>query len=237
MWFVAAVAAAAALGSTGCREDPAGPGGLGQADLSVSATQDLAAASAGDLARSGDLRPAADLLITIPNPPAMPNTDSYCLSRWTSKTDATGIQVVVRVDEYRGVRTGRNGPHEYIHGTIVRTPWLFEAGTIDTTNVEISMNVQTPTDMHGLPMEVPVAAGDYVEVEGEYIPAAYASASTAKGPAAVIHFTHDPCGYAVLNGKKYPQPRVAVPSGDFCRRLAPLHVVCCRSKDSSRVPP
>lgn len=200
---VAALAALAVLGAAGCREEPGGPSVTDRTDLAVSA-QDLAGPASGDLGRSGDLRIAPDLFVPIPNPPAMPNTDSYCLSRWSSKSDATGIQVVVRVDEYRGVRTGRNGPHEYIHGTIVRTPWLFEAGTIDTTNVEISMNVQTPTDMHGLPMEVPVAAGDYVEVEGEYIPAAYASASTAKGPAAVIHFTHDPCGYAVLNGKKYP---------------------------------
>ena len=200
---LAALAVVAVLGAAGCREEPGGPAQPDRMDLAVSA-QDLAGPGAGDLARGGDLRLAPDLFSSIPNPPAMPNMDSYCLSRWTSKTDATGIQAVVRVDEYRGVRTGRNGPHEYIHGTIVRTPWLFEAGTIDTTNVEISMNVQTPTDMHGLPMEIPVTAGDYVEVEGEYIPAAYASASTAKGPAAVIHFTHDPCGYAVLNGKKYP---------------------------------
>lgn len=200
-WFVLA------LGAAGCREGdlPVDPDGSESPNAQDGATQlsDLALPPTGELG-AADLRPSPDLASVIPNPPARPNTDSYCLNRWRNNPDSTGIQAVVRVDEYRGVKTGRNGPHEFIHGTLVRTVWLLEMGTIDTTNVELSMNVQTMTDMHGLPMEVPVAAGDYVEVEGEYIPMAKASASTAKGPAAVIHFTHSPCGYAVLNGKTFP---------------------------------
>jgi hypothetical protein len=191
------------LGLGACREtDP--PVGPDELDLATAAG-DL---GADDLARRdgaiADLRMAADLASAIPNPAPMPITDSYCLNRFRSKPEATGIQVVVRVDEYKGVKVGGNGPHEFVHGTVVRTPWVFESGTVDTANVEISMNVQTPDDKHGLPMEIPVAAGEYVEVQGEYIAAAKASARTAKGPAAVIHFTHDPCGYAVLGGTKYP---------------------------------
>lgn len=197
-WILSAV-----LGAGACREpyQPAGPG-----DPDLAAT--LLDLGSDDLSRRDgalpDLRMPADLTSAIPNPAPNPNTDSYCLNRWRNNPDATGIQVVVRVDEYKGVKVGGNGPHEFVHGTIVRTPWVLETGTVDTSNVEISMNVQTLDDKHGLPMEIKVSAGQYIEVEGEYIKASKASAMTAKGPAAVIHFTHDPCGYALLNGTLYP---------------------------------
>lgn len=193
----------AVLGIGACRE-PYDPAGQDAPDLATPlldlGSRDLSG-SDGALV---DLRMPPDMTSAIPNPAPNPNTDSYCLNRWRDKPDATGIQVVVRVDEYKGVKVGGNGPHEFVHGTIVRTPWVFETGTVDTSNVEISMNVQTVSDKHGLPMEIKVSAGQYIEVEGEYIKAAKASAMTAKGPAAVIHFTHDPCGYAVLNGTLYP---------------------------------
>ena len=102
-----------------------------------------------------------------------------------------------------GVRDGRNGPHEIVHGTIINTPWVYKAAIVDTTNVEVAMNIQTATDLTGLPMEIPVKPRDLIEVAGEYIPKSKASASTALGPAAVIHFTHHHCGYVVIEGIKY----------------------------------
>lgn len=193
----------AVLGAGACRE-PYQPTGQDEPDLAAQLADLAGADLAGSDGSSADLRMPADMASAIPNPAPKPNTDSYCLNRWRNNPDATGIQVVVRVDEYRGVKVGGNGPHEFVHGTIVRTPWLFEAGTPDTNNVEVSMNVQTLDDKHGLPMEIKVSAGQYIEVEGEYIKASKASAMTKNGPAAVIHFTHDPCGYAVLNGTLYP---------------------------------
>ena len=52
-------------------------------------------------------------------------------------------------------------------------------------------------------MELPLTVGQRIEVEGEYIPKATAGASNKKGAAAVIHFTHNPCGYAVIAGQTY----------------------------------
>lgn len=176
----------------GCREslDGLGPQRDGSADLST--TSDAAVADGSTIY---DLTTKTDLAWPAPSLPP-----SSCYQR---SSGVTGIQVVLRVDQYVGVRTGRNGPHEIVHGTIVYTPWVYKASIVDTTNVEVAMNIQTATDPTGLPMEIPVRARDQIELEGEYIPKSTANATTALGPAAVIHFTHAPCGYAVLGGTKY----------------------------------
>lgn len=157
---------------------------------------DLATISDGSL-RDGS---ATDLVSPDLSWPAPMPPPASCYQR---SSGVTGIQVVLRVDQYKGVKTGRNGPHEIVHGTIINTPWVYKSSIVDTSNVEVAMNIQTATDMTGLPKEIPVRTGERLELEGEYIPKATANATTALGPAAVIHFTHDPCGYAVIGGVKY----------------------------------
>jgi hypothetical protein len=176
---------------SGCREldDPSTL--LRDAGADLAMPSDMAARD-GSIAK--DLA-SPDLSWPAPMPPP-----ASCYQR---SSGVTGIQVVLRVDQYIGVKTGRNGPHEIIHGTIVNTPWVYKSSIIDTTNIEVAMNIQTATDMTGLPKEIPVRAGEQIELEGEYIPKATANATTALGPAAVLHFTHEPCGYAVLGGVKY----------------------------------
>lgn len=119
------------------------------------------------------------------------------------KPGVTAIQVVLLVDEYKGTQMGRNGTHEIVHGTIKQTPWVYDRSIVDTSNVEVAMNISTAMNPNGLPMEIPVRAGQTLEIEGEYIPKATASANTAKGPAAVLHYTHSPCGYVVIGGTTY----------------------------------
>ncbi len=176
----------------GCREslDGIGPRLDGSSDLAT-----VGDAGSRDGSVVYDLTTKPDLMWPAPSPPP-----ASCYQR---SSGVTGIQVVLRVDQYIGVRTGRNGPHEIVHGTIINTPWVYKASIVDTTNVEVAMNIQTATDLTGLPMEIPLRARDQIELEGEYIPKATANATTALGAAAVIHFTHDPCGYAVLYGTKY----------------------------------
>jgi hypothetical protein len=130
-----------------------------------------------------------------PNPPP-----ASCNQR---SPGVTAIQVLVQVDEYQGLITGRNGTHEIVYGTIVSTPWVYAVKIVDTTNVQLALNVKSAKDPTGLPMEVPLSVGQVVEVEGEYIPKSTASASDAKGPAAVIHYSHDPCGYITIAGTIY----------------------------------
>lgn len=174
----------------GCRELDDGFPDL--RDAGLDAQTDAAIRDGAGLA---DLSWRTDLGWPAPMPPP-----ASCNQRYP---DVTGIQVVLRVDQYKGVRDGRNGPHEIVHGTIINTPWVYKAAIVDTTNVEVAMNIQTATDLTGLPMEIPVKPRDLIEVEGEYIPKSKASASTALGPAAVIHFTHHHCGYVVIEGIKY----------------------------------
>ncbi len=176
---------------TGCREldETGAPIRDASADLSM-----LSDGGSRDGSGSKDLA-SPDLSWPAPMPPP-----ASCYQR---SSGVTGIQVVLRVNQYIGVKTGRNGPHEIVHGTIIHTPWVYKSSIVDTTNVEVAMNIQTATDMTGLPKEIPVRAGDQLELEGEYIPKATANATTALGPAAVLHFTHDPCGYAVIGGVKY----------------------------------
>lgn len=156
---------------------------------------DLSPRPDGGLDGPGDFADFADLPWPAPNPP-LPS----CYQR---KPDVTAIQTVLRVDEYIGVKTGRNGPHEIVHATVVNTPWVYKASIVDTSNIEVSMNMKTETDPSGLPHEIPLRIGQQFEVEGEYIPKWKANATTNLGPAAVIHFTHSPCGYAVLGGIHY----------------------------------
>ena len=115
----------------------------------------------------------------------------------------TLVSVTLKVDQYRGIQHGHNGDHEIVEATISSTTSAANPSVVDTDNVEVAMNVHSSTDPSGLPHEIPVAVGDSLEVEGQYIPAATANAHNAKGPAAVIHFTHSPCGFVTIAGHEY----------------------------------
>jgi hypothetical protein len=116
---------------------------------------------------------------------------------------ATAIEAVVRIDRYRGLSRGRNGTHEVAFGVITSTPWVFDAAMIDTAQVELALNVASTADPTGLPEEVRLVAGESILVEGEYIPASRANVRGGRGPTAVIHYTHAPCGFVVIKGRKY----------------------------------
>jgi hypothetical protein len=116
---------------------------------------------------------------------------------------ATAIEAVVRIERYRGLSRGRNGTHEIAFGTITSTPWVFDAGAIDTAHVQLSLSVASSTDSTGLPEEVPLVPGESILVEGEYIPASRANVRGARGATAVVHYTHAPCGFVVIKGRKY----------------------------------
>lgn len=109
----------------------------------------------------------------------------------------------MRIDRYQGLVNGRNGTHEIAFGTITSTPWVFDKGTVDSTRVQLALNVASSTDPTGLPSELRLSPGDEILVEGEYIPASRADVRGARGPTAVIHYTHSPCGFVVINGRKY----------------------------------
>jgi hypothetical protein len=115
----------------------------------------------------------------------------------------TSVHVMLKVDQYRGIQHGHNGDHEIVEATVTSTLSVTNPSLVDTTNVEVAMNVRSSTDPAGLPNEIPIAVGDTFEVQGEYIPAATAHAHNANGPAAVIHFTHSPCGFAMIAGREY----------------------------------
>jgi len=111
----------------------------------------------------------------------------------------TGIRATVRIDQYLGLIQGPNGTHELANGTLQNVSWIYQASVEDTTATQLALNVASSIDPHGLPQEIPLSAGQVIEVEGEYIPAASANA----GGRAVIHFTHVPCGYVTINGVTY----------------------------------
>ena len=111
----------------------------------------------------------------------------------------SGIRATVRIDQYLGLRNGRNGTHELANGTVQGVLWMYQPSLEDTSSVQLAMNVASSTDPQGLPHEVPLTAGEVVEVEGEWIPGASASLSGR----AVIHYTHGTCGYATLGGVTY----------------------------------
>ena len=115
----------------------------------------------------------------------------------------TGIDVQIRIVSYQGLIHGRNGTHEIAYGTVTSTSWVFDGGIVDTSNVQLALNVKSSKDPTGLPKEEKMAVGDSVEARGEYIPASTANAHDSAGPAAVIHFTHSPCGFVTIAGHKY----------------------------------
>jgi hypothetical protein len=179
----------------GCRStDLPPPSGNEQTGGSMVADQGAdASIPTTDLSGPRDMLRPPDLAIA-PSPPP-----SSCYQR---NPGVTAVQVLVRVDEYKGLYTGRNGTHEDADVTMMAPIWVYDKNAIDTSNVSLAMLVDG-TGGTGLPGEIPLMPGQVFEVEGEYIPAAKANATTKKGPAAVVHFTHSPCGYAVLNGRTY----------------------------------
>jgi hypothetical protein len=120
-----------------------------------------------------------------------------------SKPGETSIHVVLKVDQYRGLHQGMHGDHEIVEATVTSTSSVANPSLVDSSNIEVAMNVKSSTDPAGLPNEVPLSVGDSFEVQGEYIPAATARAHNAHGAAAVIHFTHSPCGFAKIAGQEY----------------------------------
>lgn len=188
--FPAALLAAA----LGC----AALGGCGGAagEPSIDEFSAVAAAGAGSPAASpGAVGRGEPAVPRRPRPPS-----AQCQRR---RRGVTGIQAVVRIERYRGLIHGRNGTHELAFGTIVDTPWVFDASVVDVRRVELSMNVSSATDPTGLPREIQLSPGEIVEVEGEYIPAAQARAREGRTQLAVIHYTHAPCGYVAVGGRMY----------------------------------
>ena len=112
----------------------------------------------------------------------------------------TEIDAVVTIDQYKGMQHGRNGDHEIAEGHITRILMIDNQKVIDTQKVHLAMNVKSAKDANGLPHEIPLKPGQQIEVEGEYIPAKNASGSNGS---AVLHFTHSPLGYVVIDGQKY----------------------------------
>ena len=122
---------------------------------------------------------------------------SACDNRASGKT---GIRATVQITRYQGIIHGRNGDHEIAFGTLTNVSWIYNASTEDTTSVQLAMNVASSTDPTGLPHEIPLTAGESIDLEGEYISAASAGGSSGD---AVIHFTHSTCGYVTINGSTY----------------------------------
>ena len=179
-----------------------GPDAAPPADLSV----DAAIHGAADLAYPRDLAVARPADLAVPFdltgqvwPAPMPPPTS-CNMR---SAGVTGIQAVLRIDSYGGLQSGKNGVHELAEATVVDIEWVYAKALVDTGNIHLAMNVASPTDSAGLPMEIPLTPGQLIEMEGEYIPAATAGWTNTHGDAAVVHFTHSPCGYVVISGKTY----------------------------------
>lgn len=128
--------------------------------------------------------------IVLPNIPGRP-------------AGVTEIECILTINKYEGIQRGRNGDHEIAEATLTTLNTVANQRLIDTKNIHLAMNVASDVDSHGLPREIPLTPGDQIEVEGEYIPASRANANNANGPAAVIHFTHSPAGYAIIKGQKY----------------------------------
>jgi hypothetical protein len=114
-------------------------------------------------------------------------------------SNKTGIRAQVQITRYQGLITGRNGVHEIAYGNMQQPLWVDVSSVVDTSSVQLAMDVQA-SDGSGLPHELPLTAGQTVEVEGEYISGATAGVS---GGVAVIHFTHSICGYATIAGTTY----------------------------------
>ena len=111
----------------------------------------------------------------------------------------TAIHAIIQVTSYKGVQHGHNGDHELIVGTMTSIPWVFDGTIVDTHGVQLALNVSSSIDPSGLPHEIPLQTGATLEVEGEFIPKSQASANGN----AVIHYTHSPCGWVLINGQLY----------------------------------
>lgn len=123
-----------------------------------------------------------------------------CSNRPSGRTQ---IDAVVRVDKYDGLQRGRNGTHEILEAMIVQTLGVADSSVVDTQAIKAAVNVASTQDPSGLPNEIPLNVGDILEIAGEYIPASQANATTVDGAAAVLHFSHKPCGYLNINGVTY----------------------------------
>jgi hypothetical protein len=113
------------------------------------------------------------------------------------------VRATVRVDRYVGLHKGFNGTHEIFEGTVTDMTYASDQSLIDSMNVQVAMNVMSSRDPRGLPNEIKLTPGELVELEGDYVPEATASAHTANGAAAVIHYTHAPCGSVTIDGMQY----------------------------------
>jgi hypothetical protein len=121
-----------------------------------------------------------------------------CLARASGKT---GIRAGISITRYQGIQHGSNGDHEIAYGKITNLLWAHDSSIVNTgAELQLAMNVASSTDPTGLPHEIPLTAGQSIEVEGEYIDGATASGT---GGEAVVHFTHSTCGYVTIGGVTY----------------------------------
>ena len=118
-------------------------------------------------------------------------------------SDVTELEGILTITKYKGVQHGRNGDHEIAEGTLTTIKWTTKGSVVDTKNVHLALNISSATNPEGLPREIPVPAGHVIELTGEYIPARTANAKNANGAAAVLHFTHAPCGSVIIDGQQY----------------------------------
>jgi len=103
------------------------------------------------------------------------------------------------VDRYLGVQQG----HELFDGTLTTLVSSTQSKLVTNKNVQVMVDVVSATEKAGLPSELPLKAGETVELQGVYIPAGKANLKNANGPAAVVRLTHAPCGYAVIGGQRF----------------------------------
>ena len=118
-----------------------------------------------------------------------------CLHRASNKT---GLRAQVQITRYQGIIHGRNGDHEIAYGNM-QALWVDVPSVVDTSSIQLAMNVASSIDPSGLPQEIPLSAGQSIEVEGEYI----SGATAGLGGNAVVHFTHSTCGYVTIAGTTY----------------------------------
>jgi hypothetical protein len=134
----------------------------------------------------------------IPNGATTASLSASCRPR----AGTTYVTATISIDQYDGVTYGRNGAHEIADGTISDIS-ADDDSLIDTYNVQLAMNVASDTDPNGLPGEISLSQGQVISVHGDYVPSDSANASNDNGAAAVIHFTHAPCGWVSIDGQTY----------------------------------
>jgi hypothetical protein len=112
----------------------------------------------------------------------------------------TEILVNVTIDKYEGLIHGRNGIHEVATAHITQLLAVAKPQAVDSQKLSLALNVRSHTDPSGLPNEIVLSPGQTIQLEGEYIPAKRAGLG---GHVAVIHFTHSPGGFVVIDGHTY----------------------------------